>query len=124
MYLEVGAVWRAEDNNQQLGDMVNYSATTWHEDAFKNSSLDRMSHVQSRGDIALQCGAGEASARASKGSRRIRKRRQRKIMSNIAFTFLASTLPIVSAQNCIKLSGSTQCPAFNASTVSTSLTSQ
>lgn len=37
----------------------------------------------------------------------------------IALALLASIVPVVSAESCIPLSGSTQCPAFNSSSIST-----
>ena len=40
-----------------------------------------------------------------------------------ALLAISSTIPTARAQNCVSLSGSTQCPAFNASSVSTGLTS-
>ena len=36
-----------------------------------------------------------------------------------ALLLLAASIPLVSTQACISLSGSTQCPAFNASSIST-----
>ncbi|SLM40302.1 SH3 domain [Lasallia pustulata] len=56
-----------------------------------------------------------SSGRAFKQSRR----KQRTGVTSTLLAFLASIVPSVSAQACIALSGSTQCPAFNASSVST-----
>jgi hypothetical protein len=37
----------------------------------------------------------------------------------LAFALLAASVPATMAQNCVSLAGSTQCPAFNGSSIST-----
>ena len=59
----------------------------------------------------------------SRGPRRRRSRRRRTAhlnASTITCAFLAATVQTSMAQGCISLKGSTACPAFNASSVSTS----
>ncbi|MCJ1291159.1 Mitochondrial fission protein [Xylographa carneopallida] len=59
----------------------------------------------------------KAGTRTGRPSTRVKQRGMRK--STIALFALATTIPAASTQACIPLSGSTQCPAFNASSIST-----
>ncbi len=73
-------------------------------------------------DLALHMPSPPAPARNGPS---IRPRSSRSRTSTVLFALLATTVPTTMAQSCIPLKGSTQCPAFNQSSVSTdsSLTS-
>jgi hypothetical protein len=79
-----------------------------------SSGFPSPSHVKSGGDKSHHRVPSKRPSRSSI------------VRSVVAIALLASTAPIAEAQNCVSLSGSTTCPAFNQSSVSTdsSLTSQ
>ena len=53
------------------------------------------------------------------GGRRVKRKQKKSSRIVLALTIVASSIPFTSAQSCIPLSGSTQCPAFNVSSIST-----
>lgn len=64
-----------------------------------------------------------ASRRGGDGGRSSkRKQRSMGLNTRTALLSILATAPAAMAQNCISLSGSTQCPAFNASSISTDST--
>lgn len=116
---------RVAEELQGPGPPQKSTSTTSLEDAcaLDPPQLSTDGHHALIGDLkALPCAFSMemdnplSSRRAFKQSRR----KQRTVVPSALLTFLISTIPIVSAQACVALSGSTQCPAFNTSSVSTS----
>jgi hypothetical protein len=73
---------------------------------------DTLHRSEKQSGMADRLATGDGTHRPRRKSRKLHK-------TVIAFSILASTIPMASAQSCISLSGSTQCPAFRISSIST-----
>jgi hypothetical protein len=78
--------------------------------------------TESPANAALRCRSSDPTGPSSTPQNHRRAQKQPRMSAGLGFAvaLLAAAAPAAMAQNCISLAGSTACPAFNASSISTS----